>query len=94
MKIRIHDKNIRVRLSSNDIEELKNNGKLVESLPFANFKTFQFQLVLSKKDDVILEENAMTITIGKIDFLQKEDASIKWITKEDLKVLVETDFYG
>ena len=93
MKIRLHDSSIRVRLSLKDIEELKNHYSIMESLPFANSKTLYFKLILSEKNDIALDENAIMIKINKADFARKEDGTIEWKSKEGLKLLIERDYY-
>lgn len=93
MKWRINQNMIRIRLSDEDTQKLKEGVELVESLPFTG-KAYRYRLMLAEENQATLDSDSIIITINSKAILKEGDISVEWESTEGLKVLVESDLYG
>lgn len=102
MKLRVRDNSIRLRLTRNEVETVRDDGLVRGRVPFPGSNTFDYVLESSPatvKPEAHITNNVLTVRIPQMDVQNWADSEQVSISSaqilddgEQLKILVEKDF--
>lgn len=98
MKLRMEGNNIRLRLKKSDIEKLKKEGIVGETVAFSDNLYFYYKLKTHQHDqeiDATFVRNAVQITLPlgiATTWMDTDQVSIQYTLDSGLNILIEKDF--
>lgn len=98
MKLRMEGNNIRLRLKKSDIEKLKKEGIIGETVAFSDHLYFYYKLKTNQHDQEInatFVNNAVQITLPLSianTWMNTDQVGIQYTLDSGLNILIEKDF--